>query len=369
MVVQSQILDFFNSHLSGYRPLTISFAGLCSLFGYFLVIWLIVGRDPERGTVFPLFEPSENMSPAVLRYIWKKGYDGRCFGAAILSMVVKGYVTIHEQFTDSVLPGPSFVLERNEGVKLASLSSDERKLAKVFFPHGTGRIDLRSIADKRFWRPSRPLRKHLSWEYNRTLFHLNVLYWVPGFTILILFIIGVAVTGGILSIITTLVILWLYYWWRQTIRAWRQQSFFLAGISLLIALCSNIALLTLIIALIVIFSRSTSTVPLTSFIFTTLVLTVTLLASIRFYTILQAPTKLGQKILDRIEGFRNYLVNAEENQMRKLYPADELPKHYHPNLPFALALDIKSPWLMKFSAALPTALESEWIIMGPDEDS
>ena len=369
MVVQSQILDLFNSHLSGYRPLAISFAGLCSMFGYFLILWLIVGRHPEEGTVFPLFEPSESMSPAVVRYIWKKGYDGHCFGAAILSMVVKGYVTMYEQFTDSILPGPSFVLERNEGVKLASLSSDERKLAKIFFPYGTGKIDLRRIDDKRLWRASRALRKHLSWEYNRKLYHLNAPYWVPGFTILTLFIIGIAVSGGILAVITTLVILWLYYWWRQTIRAWIQRSFFLAGISLLVALCSNIALFILIIALIVTFSSSTSTVPLTPFIFTTLVLTVTLLASIRFYMILQAPTKMGQKILDRIEGFRNYLVKAEENQMRKLYSADDLPKHYHPNLPFALALDIKSPWLMKFSAALPTALESEWIIMGPDKDS
>ncbi|MBL4540460.1 MAG: DUF2207 domain-containing protein, partial [Rhodobacteraceae bacterium] len=63
-----------------------SLAGIAALF----LVWLAVGRDRTRGTIYPQFDPPRSLSPAALRFVQRQGFDETCLTAAILSMAVKG---------------------------------------------------------------------------------------------------------------------------------------------------------------------------------------------------------------------------------------------------------------------------------------
>ncbi len=55
--------------------------GLIVLLAYYVGMWFFVGRDPEKGTIMPLYEPPNNLSPAAVRFITKMGYDNKAFAA------------------------------------------------------------------------------------------------------------------------------------------------------------------------------------------------------------------------------------------------------------------------------------------------
>ncbi len=72
-------------------------AGLCILFSYYLLVWSRHGKDPPQGTVIPLFEPPNKLSPAAVRFIMNMGFDQKVFTSAVINMAVKGYLTIQEK--------------------------------------------------------------------------------------------------------------------------------------------------------------------------------------------------------------------------------------------------------------------------------
>src|SRR6185436_12992177 len=64
--------------------------GILAVSFYYLCAWVMVGRDPERGTIVPLFKPPEDLSPAAVRYLARMGYDRQCLTAALINLAVKG---------------------------------------------------------------------------------------------------------------------------------------------------------------------------------------------------------------------------------------------------------------------------------------
>ena len=74
-----------------------------------------------------------------------------------------------------------------------------------------------------------------------------------------------------------------------------------------------------------------------------------------FYQLLRAPTEMGQKLLDQIEGFRLYLSTAEEDRLKVLHPPEKTPELFERYLPYALALDCENEWNAKFAAVLAAA--------------
>ena len=51
---------------------------------FYLVVWTLVGRDPPRGTIIPLFGPPDNMSAVAVRYVNQMAFDNKAFTAAIV---------------------------------------------------------------------------------------------------------------------------------------------------------------------------------------------------------------------------------------------------------------------------------------------
>jgi uncharacterized membrane protein len=70
---------------------------------------------------------------------------------------------------------------------------------------------------------------------------------------------------------------------------------------------------------------------------------------------LQAPTVAGRGIMDRIEGFRQYLGVAEEDRLNALNPPDKTPELFERFLPYAIALDVENRWAKRFAGVLAAA--------------
>ncbi|MBM3520433.1 MAG: DUF2207 domain-containing protein, partial [Alphaproteobacteria bacterium] len=77
--------------------------------------------------------------------------------------------------------------------------------------------------------------------------------------------------------------------------------------------------------------------------------------NIVFYHLLWAPTPLGRKLLDAVEGFRLYMTTAEEERLKVLHPPEKTPELFELYLPYALALDCENEWNAKFATVLAAA--------------
>src|SRR4051812_18703785 len=58
------------------------------VIGFYLIVWLLFGRDPRGGTIIPLFGPPEGMSAAGLRFVHEMAMDDRVFSAGIVGLGV-----------------------------------------------------------------------------------------------------------------------------------------------------------------------------------------------------------------------------------------------------------------------------------------
>ena len=67
---------------------------------------------------------------------------------------------------------------------------------------------------------------------------------------------------------------------------------------------------------------------------------------------LKAPSRSGRRIMDSIEGFREYLSVAEEDRLDALNPPEKTPELFEKFLPYAVALDVSELWVRQFDGLL-----------------
>ena len=63
---------------------------------YYIVVWLRVGRDPDKPSIMPNYEPPAGVSPAAMRYLVRMGFDDKTLTAAVIDMAVKKFLSIKE---------------------------------------------------------------------------------------------------------------------------------------------------------------------------------------------------------------------------------------------------------------------------------
>jgi uncharacterized membrane protein YgcG len=76
---------------------------------------------------------------------------------------------------------------------------------------------------------------------------------------------------------------------------------------------------------------------------------VNLILHVVFYYLLRAPTPLGRRILDILEGFTMYLNVAEKDELELRNPPEKTPELFEMYLPFALALGVEQAWSERFA--------------------
>lgn len=298
--------------------LLIALGCLIATFLYFLQVWRLHGRDPERGVIFPHYAPPDLISPASARHVVRMGYDQKCFSAAVINLAVKGYIEIDEDGGDYTLRPTFATRARNAsadsaraqraagaptadgptddapaddasaepGVRAWSpehpgpLAPGERSLLDALFADGEPvllkRKNHRALLTARAAHRNALRRNNL-----RIYFATNSIYLVPA----ILLVVIAAVSIGMLGAFT---------------------------VTAIIALVLTVLL-----------------VPL-------------------FAYLLKAPTRIGRKLLDKIEGFKLYLDVAEKDELNLRNPPEKTPELFEAFLPYAFALGVEQSWAERF---------------------
>lgn len=99
--------------------------GLCVLMAYYLLAWVMVGRDPEAFVVITRYETPVGLSPGSSRYIDRMGYDHMSFAASLVNLAVKGLIEIKEE-------GRKYTLNRTSA-PLGELAAGEKEILKNLF--------------------------------------------------------------------------------------------------------------------------------------------------------------------------------------------------------------------------------------------
>ncbi len=76
------------------------------------------------------------------------------------------------------------------------------------------------------------------------------------------------------------------------------------------------------------------------------------LVNVLFFFLMGAPTPLGRRLMDGIEGLRLYLTVAERDRMNMQGAPTMSPQHFETLLPYAVALGVEKPWSRTFETWL-----------------
>lgn len=326
-----------------------SAAGAALVFLWYLLAWILVGRDPKPGTVIPRFHPPGGFGPAALRFFDKRlRLDDKAMAAAIVNLAVKGHIVI-TQVTDEDGGEDGYVLRRNPDTGAAeSVSGPERALRKALLPELDSELTLTRAANWRVQESRAALGKALRATFARIYLLRHRGWAVPGW---------IASAAAIVA---------LFGW------IWRGDDYFLAAIGTVGGLAATLLVVGVAAAarmrayLAMAIWGGFALAALAMFAFGVasmwreigwggaLILAAIFPMNLVFTALLAAPTPKGRKLIDELEGFKLYLRTAEEDVLRDAVPAgdnpsDRTPALFERFLPYAIALDLEQEWGAKFA--------------------
>ncbi|MBO6676857.1 MAG: DUF2207 domain-containing protein [Rhizobiales bacterium] len=335
--------------------------GAVLVFVYMLTSWMKVGRDPQRGVVFPRFEPPRGLSPAALSWVYYRGHKGgnagKSFMAALVSLGTRGKLSIDEQDNTVTVRRTDEPGSPSDG----ELPPGERALMRGLLGSNDALTFNRSNA-RRLMGATSSFRASISQEFGGKYFKHNPGYTILGvviavislFLFLVLFpgtevlVVGVIfhfLGGAIVGLTLTKA------YARFTGRAPQIHGF--------AAFAFSVTALGVIAILMFVFHTS----PASEFasgwaLQLTMLVAFAMGATIATFAILMfAPTLEGQKLMEEIEGFRLYLSVAEAERMNMVDAPDFSLELFERFLPYAIALGVEKPW--------SEALESHLAKMAP----
>jgi len=349
---QEKTRYFLKDHL----PLLSGAIGLAVLLAYYVLVWFAVGKDPEKATIMPRYTPPDNLSPAAMRFIAEMGYDDKAFAAAVIDMAVKGHLTISDA-------DDRYALEKKDGAT-AKLSPDEQKIASQLFRSGTS-IVLERKNHSSIAAAKNALKTALTFAFEKTHFVNNRKAFVTGVVISALAVassflssphrgeavfLGVWLSGwsiGVVFLAAMVVKLWGHVFSGARSLGTRAGSFGAAVFMTLFALPFFGAEVFVLYTL----SRSSPALAVLP--------VIAAAVNIVFYHLLKAPTSLGRRMLDQIEGFKMFLAATETDRLQRMVPAGRTPELYEKFLPYALALGVEQQWTEQFSDLLSRAAQPD----------
>jgi uncharacterized membrane protein YgcG len=277
---------------------------LAALFSFIFcfIFWMLYGRDPKKGTVYPLFEPPAGYSPAELGYIYFQKYTGQLTAATIVDAAVRNNIKIDVE-------RDGFIFKHNEYV----FSKSDKKSKPPTTNYNDFWSDVKDLIGKRIEKGkynsdladlTKTIKKHCEERYKgkpknklKGLFMLNDRYMALPMVVCFL--------TGIWALIEVMGSAVRKNYWHF--------AYFIAGIFL----CAMVFKL--------------------------------------FAKLLKAYTLSGRKMRDTIEGFRMFLATADEQRFDTMNPLKKSLELYEKYLPFAIALDCEVEWGNKFEEIITTA--------------
>ncbi len=306
---------------------------------YFLIAWILVGRDPARGTIIPRFHPPKGFTPAACRFVSEMGFDDKSFAAALVSMAIKGHLRIEQ------LEGKKYQLHRVTKDK-SMLSRGEKAISSKLFLFGRNSILIKPENHKSFSSAVDALKSSLAGDYESAYFLRNAKWHYVGFGLAFLTYLGVAFSWPAETFWVALVLAVLLYVGAGMLLAaldfLRLRNFLKAAMYGAFVVGGAAAILIISIE-----SEEISIPTLT-----VLLLAGFALAHSLFQILIKAPTSDGRRVMDEIDGLKMYMSVAEKDRLNLLNPPDRTPEHFERLLPFALALNVENKWTEQFADVL-----------------
>jgi hypothetical protein len=323
----------------------IAVGGVCC---YYVVMWSMVGRDPERGVIVIQYEPPASLSPAMLRYVWKEAFDDRTFWAGVLSLVANGLATLEVH---------------GDASRVRAISTAKQK---VVLP-----LEERFLFDKILQRCG---RKGMS----TTLFDEETGYQAWGMAaVLRQSAVGrwfvenrqSVIAGAVLSLLPVYFSAQPHHLGQLFVLAWALALMAPGGFFLIaliphfkdlirasrkgprtVVLWRTLRLLALMVPCVA--GLGVGALVLGgNFGLRVLVVTAMMVGlDVAFLHLMRAPTAEGAKLLDEIEGFRQFLSSVEKLPMDRLDVPSGTSSLYEKYLPYAVALEVEQAWSDKFVA-------------------
>ena len=340
-VTAPRLEDRIGHLLSDNSHIVTLLAGLTLLSLYYLMVWIKVGKDPPAGVIVPHYVPPNGYSPASMRFIRRIGYDHKAFATALVNLAIKGYLTIDED-------DGNFTLTKTgkENVKMAP---GERALVRALLRY-RDTIEL-TQANNEIIRSA--ISKHkgsLARNYEKIYFLTNSAYLVPGVLVSIGTLVAMILMlpKSVEMMGAVFMTVWLTGWTvgvivlvKAAITAWRAVG--TSGISAPIV--TTVFALPFVAAEVFGFWMLSDTGSYAM----PVALIVLVVINVFFYYALKAPTRAGRRLLDKVEGFRNYLQVAEGQELKgKRLPRQTIDQ-FEIYLPYALALDVEQQWSEQFA--------------------
>jgi uncharacterized membrane protein YgcG len=304
------------------------------------------GRDPSRGTIIPLFAPPDNMSAAAVRYLRRMDFDDRCFTAAVLDLAVHGHLKLTEG--ESIM-----TIERRSGGKL--IAGPELATEQKLFGGDRTALTLIQKNHEVISEAKDTLSERLSNAYEEKLFHDHD-GWSVG---------GAALCLGVIG----LTLLWMHSaWGGEDAGALFSGMLYVGPAALFLGYLAYAGLPrtikhlgSLVFAGIFILFITFNVGDAFDAVQSPIEAVPLLLPLILFplaasaFNWMKAHTVRGRKVVDQIEGFRQYLGVAEEARLEALNPPDKTQELFERFLPYAVALDVENHWARRFAGVLAAA--------------
>ena len=305
---------------------------------YYLIAWLLVGRNRSKSSVMVRYTPPDNMSPAAMRFIYTMGADGRTYTAILARLAARGLLEIVPQKNGVMLKKSE---SDHRAPKFRDLPAEEKAVYKELFEW-----EEQVTLQRPEWRTVEKLHEALQKQLGEKFFTRHMAWVVAGLAIS-----GVAAAW--LSAITL--------FGKDPADAWMMCAFTGLTVAMYGAfgyqmwdsnrLAIRLALrgmyrrrtLPLLLAFVLIYPALWLLiwhgVPAFAGFTEVMILMNTFLPScLRNYT------AEGRRVRNEIEGFRRFMAGTEQDRLQRMDPAGKPPRIDLEFVPYAIALDLRESW-------------------------
>ncbi|SHI30857.1 Predicted membrane protein [Cruoricaptor ignavus] len=325
---------------------------------YYIFTWLKYGKDPQKPTVYPQFNPPNNFSPATMGYIDDGKLSKDLLSAAIVSLATKGFIKIEESGKSGFFSRKSFTLKKIKNDD-DSLPAEETLLMNRFFSKGDT-LTIDGSYDSKIESIVKDFHSSLKTQHQKFLDEGNNRNFLilPIIITIVVYGIAMAILGTIYGFESVLgnfgvvfvqvifvVVFWLFF-------KNRKGSFI--GIVTILIFGSVGAVGTLVSLF-----MDKNMLPVNIFSILSMIM-------IAIYSwLIKRPSEQKLEARSLINGFRMYM-GAAENQLLQFHnPPQMTPEVFEKLLPYAMVLGVDKIWGQKFENMLvrsATSYESDWYV-------
>lgn len=351
----SMVTNAFQSLLDNFG-FVVLMTGVFGLGRYFYRTWSLIGRNPPKGTIIPLFRPPANLSPAAVSYIHYQGFESsgkgatKPFIAALISLAVKGYLNLSEAGDDLIL--------KNTNSGSSTLGSGERSIYSRLLENRS-QFEVTKKNGKKLKSAQNDFDSAILHEYEGVFFKHNFGYFLAGLIASVVVVFACIALQQpsedvffkiIISLLTSAAGTFVLYQGLRRIFGWIPGG----GSQILGMVFTALGALILFVSLLTVLSTD----DLATGAMTAAAAALGIM-NVLFFFLVRAPTPGGRKVMDEIEGFHMYLSTAEAERLNMAGAPDMSRQLFERYLPFAIALGVEKPWSDAFSAHLARTAPDE----------